>query len=104
MIKITIHKDNNGNTLEYETTGHAKDKRVCAAVSVITQAPILTLLKNFELHDGQFYYALKDAYLFVKLPFNNETTNILTDNMILTLQELERLYPDEIKITEKVVN
>lgn len=100
MIKIKIYKDENDSILEYETMGHAKDARVCSAVSVITQAPILTLLENFKLDGGKFGYAIEDAYLFVKLPFNNKITNVLMDNMLLTLKELERLYPDEIKLIE----
>ena len=96
MIKISI-KENNKSIEEISITGHAmyddfgKDI-VCSSVSSI----VITTVNAIQRID-------KDSISYTVVPFNlkvekeNETTDILLENMISLLRELQEQYPKNIK-------
>lgn len=93
MIKVKVKKD------IIEISGHAdfdnygKDI-VCASVSSIVYTTINGILnindKAIEVNDNK--------ELIIKINSNDNITNTLINNMVMLLQDLEKQYPNNIKI------
>lgn len=93
MIKVKVKKD------IIEISGHAdfdnygKDI-VCASVSSIVYTTINGILnindKAIEVSDNK--------ELIIKINSNDNIINALINNMVMLLQDLEKQYPNNIKI------
>ena len=96
MIKISI-KENNEYIEEISITGHAmyddfgKDI-VCSSVSSI----VITTVNAIERIDSESI-SYTEVPFSLKVTKENETTNILLENMISLLKELGSQYPENIK-------
>ena len=96
MIKIKV-VENENNLKEIKITGHAlyddygKDI-VCASFSSI----LITTLNAIERLDKDSITYDKKVSL-IKILKNDETTNILINNMIDLFKQLEHDYPKNIK-------
>ena len=96
MIKISI-KENNKYIEEISINGHAmyddfgKDI-VCSSVSSI----VITTVNAIERIDSESI-SYTEVPFSLKVTKENETTNILLENMISLLKELGSQYPENIK-------
>ena len=105
MIKVDVFK-NSGNIFKVEIDGHAGysdgDDIVCAAVSSVSHAVLNGMEK---LANITFGYEVRDGYLFFVLPDDldsrqRESAKLLTETFLLFARNLEKQYPDCVKITE----
>ncbi|MBR2587760.1 MAG: ribosomal-processing cysteine protease Prp [Bacilli bacterium] len=98
MIKVKISKKS------IEVSGHAKYAAhgkdiVCAAVSSITITTVNAILKFDE---NAINYKEDNGYLKIDILKNNKATKLLLENMIELLEELEKQYEKNIKISREV--
>lgn len=93
MIKVKLEKN------IIKISGHANFDNygkdiVCASVSSIVYTTINGILnindKAIEVSDNK--------ELVIKINSNDNITNILINNMVMLLQDLEKQYPNNIKI------
>lgn len=100
MIKVVITKEKEISNIEIK--GHAEYEEkgkdiVCASVSSILTTTVNAILRidsesiTYEQNNGICLSILK----------HSEVIDILLENMIHLLEELERQYPDNIKIIKK---
>lgn len=105
MLKVFILKDRAGNLAKFEACGHANfNKRgkdiVCAGASALIQTCILSLKKQkikAKIH-------LKKDCLSWTMQKNNSVKKIkeatlLINNMLTGLNEIQKKYPKNIKIS-----
>ena len=101
MIRIKIERNSLGKILGFEAKGHAeagpKGKDiVCAAVSVLTDSVFLGLDRH--LHRAMDWSA-ESGDIFVKLKDPpDELTEAILSTMVLGLSEIQKIYPDKIRI------
>ncbi|MDI6605281.1 MAG: ribosomal-processing cysteine protease Prp [Thermoanaerobacteraceae bacterium] len=108
MIKAKFFRDNNDAVYKFEIKGHAgydeygKDI-VCAAVAAVTQTAVLgienlpTVEISKKIHDGNMVVYVKnngDARDSIKV-------TAIIETMILGLKDIERVYPEYIKISDR---
>lgn len=100
MITIKVDYDSQGMITGYKVEGHAglaeagKDI-LCAAVSVLTQTPILGLERHLK---SKPRYKVEDATLQVQLDRADETTQAILMTMVYGLQDLAEKYPKIVRI------
>ena len=97
MIKVEVTKK------DIEITGHAmyddygKDI-VCAAVSSIIQTSVESIA---SINEAAVDVKNKNDKLTIIINSHDEVTNKLINTMINLLKEVEKKYPQNIKITNK---
>ena len=101
MTKIRFFK-NNGNLYGFEAVGHSGagaegEDIVCAAISSVTQyaavmaEEVLGFENSVEMNE--------EAYLSVKNKSGNHTWYDIVKGLEIYLTELQKLYPDNLKVT-----
>ena len=99
MIKVNITKENS-KYKKITILGHAmyddygKDI-VCSACSSIV---ITTVNGILALNKGSLDYMVSKKGMSINIKNNDETTQILINNMVSLLKELEGNYPDNIEV------
>ena len=101
MIRVRIERDATGRIRGFEAKGHAGagpkgNDIVCAAVSVLTDSVFLGLDRHLKramewsANSGDISVRLKDA--------PDEMTEAILATMVLGLTEIQKLYPDKLRI------
>lgn len=105
MIEVTFIKDKNDNIKAYNVIGHATDKRICAGVSVLSQTTLLALVNIGEYEIEKIEYDINEekGSICVKLPYINNTTNIITKYMEIGIKNITKHFPNQINIREEVI-
>ena len=99
MIRVNIHKEN-GYFKKVTIQGHAlyddygKDI-VCSACSSIVTTTVNGIL---ALKKGSLYYLVSKKGMSINIKNNDETTQILINNMVSLLKELSGNYPDNVEV------
>ena len=99
MIKVNIVKENS-KYKKITILGHAmyddygKDI-VCSACSSIVTTTVNGIL---ALDKGSLDYMVSKKGMSINIKNNDETTQILINNMVSLLKELEGNYPDNIEV------
>ena len=99
MIRVNIHKEN-GYFKKVTIQGHAlyddygKDI-VCSACSSIV---ITTVNGILALKKGSLDYLVSKKGMTINVKIDDETTQILLNNMVSLLRELEGNYPNNIEV------
>lgn len=89
MIEVNVSKSG------YTVKGHADEAVVCSAVSAVTQTTYLGLESCVDVHLEQ-----DTGLLSVHLYNSSDVAEILLESMIEGLKRIERLYPNQLNITE----
>ena len=111
MIKAIFHRDEHGDIVSFELTGHADAGKtgqdiVCAAVSAVSIGAVngVEALAGFkpdviadEVHGGHLQMKLKSVITGEQL----HISQILLENLLLELQSIQDQYPDRLMITTK---
>ena len=99
MIRVNIHKEN-GYFKKVTIQGHAlyddygKDI-VCSACSSIVTTTVNGIL---SLKKGSLDYLVSKKGMSINIKNNDETTQILINNMVSLLKELSGNYPDNVEV------
>ena len=99
MIRVNIHKEN-GYFKKVTIQGHAlyddygKDI-VCSACSSIVTTTVNGIL---ALKKGSLDYLVSKKGMTINVKSDDETTQILVNNMVSLLRELEGNYPNNIEV------
>ena len=99
MITVKVVKENK-NYKKITILGHAmyddygKDI-VCSACSSIV---ITTINGILALDKGSLSYLVSKKGMTIELKNNDNTTQVLINNMVRLLKELESKYPDNIEV------
>ena len=99
MIRVNIHKEN-GYFKKVTIQGHAlyddygKDI-VCSACSSIVTTTVNGIL---ALKKGSLDYLVSKKGMTINVKIDDETTQILLNNMVSLLRELEGNYPNNIEV------
>ena len=99
MIKVNIFKENS-KYKKITILGHAmyddygKDI-VCSACSSIVTTTVNGIL---ALNKGSLDYMVSKKGMSINIKNNDETTQILINNMVSLLKELAGNYPDNIEV------
>ncbi len=99
MIRVNIHKEN-GYFKKITIQGHAlyddygKDI-VCSACSSIVTTTVNGIL---ALKKGSLDYLVSKKGMSINIKNNDETTQILINNMVSLLKELSGNYPDNVEV------
>lgn len=103
MITINIYRDNSGNIIAYDVSGHAGAAAaghdiVCAAVSALSQAPILGLEHYLKLKP-QYTVNEESGVFTLKLGSEPDAgTQAILETMYFALQSIERQFPQYVKV------
>lgn len=103
MIRITIERNSKGLICGFDAKGHADtgprgQDIVCAAVSVLTDSIFLGLDQHlrreleWRAEAGEITVRLKDE--------PDELSEALLATMFLGLSEIQKIYPEKIRIRE----
>ena len=98
MIKVKVGKKSIEINGHAKYAAHGKDI-VCAAVSSIATTSVNAILKFDE---KSISYKEDDGYLKIDILKETKDTKILIENMIELLEELEKQYKKNIKISREV--
>jgi uncharacterized protein YsxB (DUF464 family) len=123
MNTFTIVRDNNGKVIKYYGHGHTGyaehgEDIVCASISAVSQQTALGILNvlNIPVHVST---NAEDGFLLVDimkkqenssissdeynqlLIQNREKIDVLVETMVVMLREIEKQYPEYLKIIEK---
>jgi len=101
MIRVRIERDSTGRIQGFEARGHAQagpkgQDIVCAAVSVLTDSVFLGLDRHLKralewnADSGDISVRLKEA--------PDELTEAILATMVLGLTEIQKIYPDRLRI------
>lgn len=113
MTNVKIFRNQNGDILKYEVSGHADfDDHgrdiLCAAVSVLSQTTILALNKVCKINENDIKFCIdeKTGYLEVTLSKSlkqdlRNSANIVLETMVVGLGDLATQYPKYINLMEK---
>ena len=99
MIKVNITKENS-KYKKITILGHAmyddygKDI-VCSACSSIVTTTVNGIL---ALNKGSLDYMVSKKGMSINIKSDDETTQVLINNMVSLLKELEGNYPDNIEV------
>lgn len=99
MINVKVEREN-GKYKKIKVLGHAmyddygKDI-VCSAVSSIV---ITTVNGILALDKGSLTYLVSKKGMSIDILNNDQTTQLLINNMVKLLKELEGNYPDNIEV------
>lgn len=104
MIRIVIKRDQEGNIVSFQSTGHANygskgTDIICAGVSAILQATLIGLEEVVELKPD---VEIKDGYLSCRLPDGLSRDGlVLLETMVLSLQSISNDYPKYVRIEDR---
>ena len=101
MIRVKIERDADGKIRGFAAKGHADagpsgQDIVCAAVSVLTDSVFLGLDRHlrreleWQAESGDISVRLKDA--------PDELTEAVLSTLVLGLTEIQKAYPDKVRI------
>jgi len=110
MTKVEFFFDDDGNILKYIMNGHTgydehgKDI-VCAAVSVLAQTGLMSLLEFLNL---KISYLIEDGYIKVILPKNLnkddfEKSQIVLNTVLIGIKSVAESYPYYISLDYREV-
>lgn len=115
MIKIEIFRDKDNYIKKYTISGHAnydlhgKDI-VCAAISVLSQTALLSLVKVCGLEEKSIEYTIDDktGFLDVNLPKNIENeilekTQIVLNTLVVGINSVIESYPKYVTLQNREV-
>ena len=99
MTKISVTKKDN-NIVELECDGHTDygvhgEDIVCSACSSIVTTTVNGIL---ALKKGSLDYLVSKKGMTINVKIDDETTQILLNNMVSLLRELEGNYPNNIEV------
>lgn len=103
MINVKIYRDDKENIIAYEVKGHAGAAEagydiVCAAVSVLTQTPLIGLERHLNLKP-QYTVDQQSGIFSLKLNEKpNEETQAILETMFLGLQSVAKQYSDYVSV------
>ena len=115
MIKIKIFRDKKNYIKKYTIEGHANyDEHgkdiVCAAVSVLGQTALLSLVQVCGLEERSIEFSIdsKLGFLDVNLPKNIESkvlekTQIVLDTLIVGINSIVESYPQHVTLEDREV-
>lgn len=101
MIRINIERNSNGKIRGFTAKGHADagpsgQDIVCAAVSVLTDSVFLGLDRHLQ---RELEWRADHGDIFVRLKNEpDELTEAILATMALGLSEIQKIYPDKIRI------
>ena len=98
MIKVKISKKSIEISGHAKYAAHGKDI-VCAAVSSIATTSVNAILK---LDEKAISYKEDNGYLKIDILKKTKESKLLLENMIELLEELEKQYEKNIKISREV--
>lgn len=106
MTNIVCEFDH-GNMVAITVSGHSGygvkgSDIVCAGISALIQALAIGLeevlrLKNVE---SIFRDNVEEPIISIRFPISDEKAEILTKTVFLSLMEIAKAYPDNVRITE----
>ncbi|WMM23544.1 ribosomal-processing cysteine protease Prp [Tissierella sp. MB52-C2] len=109
MIVAKIFRDEKNKIKKYTIEGHAnydsygKDI-VCAAMSVLSQTTLLSLVKVCGIDEKTIKYSIDDiGFLSVELPNNIEDdklekTQILLESLVVGIKSIIESYPEYVTL------
>lgn len=103
MIVVRVDTNKEGLITGYEVNGHAglaeagKDI-LCAAVSSITQTPILGMEQHLQRHPK---VVTRDGVLQVQLDKADAKTQLLLMTMVSAIKQLAEDYPQNVRFEEQ---
>lgn len=103
MIKVAIFRNSDGLIAAFSVGGHANTAPhgqdiVCAAVSALTQTAVLGLEKHLQI---PISLDIASGKLNVELDVPpNELTAAILETMLFGLLEIEKINPQNIRISE----
>ena len=110
MIVAKIYRDNENYIKKYTIKGHAnydsygKDI-VCAAISVLSQTTLLSLVEVCGLEENTIKYSIdeKTGFLDVELPekiekFKLDKTQILLESLVVGINSVIESYPEYVAL------
>ncbi|MEG0550891.1 MAG: ribosomal-processing cysteine protease Prp [Vagococcus sp.] len=105
MIKANFSKNETGQIVSFEMTGHANFAEegsdiVCAAASILAQNTVNSIE---ELAGYQPLVDIDDGYLYVEVLSDlsakqQTTTNILMNSLFIGLRDIEKEYKHYIRV------
>lgn len=115
MIKVEIFRDENNLIKKYTISGHAnfddygKDI-VCAAISVLAQTTLLSLVEVCGLEKESIKYSIDDktGFLDVNLPKDIkqpilENTQIVLNTLVVGINSVIEGYPEYVTLLDREV-
>jgi uncharacterized protein YsxB (DUF464 family) len=115
MIIAKIFKDKNANIKRYTIEGHANYDHygkdiVCAAISVLSQTVLISLVKVCGLKEDKIKYSIDDEFGFldVELPSNIEIsilekTQIVLKTLVVGINSVMESYPEYVTLEYREV-
>ena len=115
MIKIEIFRDRNNYIKKYTIFGHANfdvhgRDIVCAAISVLSQTALLSLVEVCGLKEESIEYTIDDktGFLDVNLPRNIENgilekTQIVLNTLVVGINSVIESYPKYVTLQDREV-
>ncbi|MBU5311219.1 ribosomal-processing cysteine protease Prp [Tissierella carlieri] len=110
MIIAKIYRDKNNYIKKYTIEGHAdydlygKDI-VCAAISVLSQTTLLSLVEVCEIEENTIKYSIdeKTGFLDVELPKNIEKlkldkAQVLLESLVVGINSVIESYPEYVAL------
>lgn len=123
MNTFTIVRDNNNNVIKYYGHGHTNyaehgEDIVCASISAVSQQTALGIINVLKI---PVHVAVneEDGFLFIDITKKHENSSmssdeyshlisqnrdkldVLMETMVVMLREIEKQYPEYLKIIEK---
>lgn len=110
MISVKFYRDNENFIKKYTVEGHANFDEygkdiVCAAISVLAQTALLSLVKVCGLREDSIKYEIdeKRGFLSVELPIDMETsilenTQIVLESLLIGIESIVESYPEYVKL------
>ena len=101
MIRVSIERDSRGKIRGFSAKGHASSGPsgqdiVCAAVSVLTDSVFLGLDRHLQ-RDLEWSAASGDISVRLK-DDPDELTEAILSTLVLGLSEIQKIYPDKLRI------
>ncbi len=115
MIIAKIYKDKHNYIKKYTIKGHAEyDEHgkdiVCAAISVLSQTALLSLVEVCHLDEREIKYSIDDktGFLDVNLPKNIENsilekTQIVLNSLVVGINSVIESYPQYVTLEYREV-
>ncbi len=115
MIKVKIFRDRNNYIKKYTISGHANfDEHgkdiVCAAISVLAQTTLLSLVEVCGLKEESIEFQIDDkiGFLDVNLPRNIENeiiekTQIVLNTLVVGINSVIESYPKYVTLQNREV-
>ena len=101
MIRVRIERDSTGRIRGFEAKGHAGvgprgNDIVCAAVSVLTDSVFLGLDRHLK---REMEWDADSGDISVRLKEDpDELTEAILATLVLGLTEIQKIYPDRLRI------